>query len=651
MLVKQLFRFVSSRCIITAASNKSMDVRAKQRLSYRGVLFPQTCLVAGFAPRHLNRWAVLLYKLTKQSDEDIIMTSQFYFYLTRTTFGILFVLLLPSQFTIPIKAQSVEASEIKVQENLEEAPQVVFRVSAHLQNSDLFGDPVVANFPTTVGNNFPYNLMSDQGVRKAHTSGTVSSQSNTGTVTGDFSTEVTGTNSVNPFWRGISKRTMIEAFVRGSSPTLFNLRFRTIGNILAQASNQNGGRVDAYINGVVINSTNNPNTRDYDDTVEITDGSATSCGYTFPEYPNVSYCLASNNLTTSGLLALNGAPVTTDLFGRTNGSFQLTVTRLEPKISVEPILVDFDAIRLNQSARKSFIVRNIGTGTLNVNLTQLFSPFSIIGVQRSFSILAGQSKTVEIEYRPTAVRMNKMDIVVSSNDTTSTPRVIMQGATAAKFKFWLRAFIPRDIPGYTIIIPNPPAPQSNMTGIPDPYVFPVTRVAYLTDQRSFSSSEQASARIALNGEYEVQGYGRFVKVSQELKQGETIRCDLGIPGLSSPFCLERSGKPRGSFSDTGSSSETLFPLEFFIKGGNPFIPRSANAWIDVNGRVTVNFANGQINMSGLIDKFPSYEMYMKIDNFISTPAPVGLLQFNAVPPVTNIIGAPDTPINAGVINF
>jgi len=40
-----------------AVPNKSMDVRAKQRLSYQCSFFNSELCVFGFAPRHLNRWA------------------------------------------------------------------------------------------------------------------------------------------------------------------------------------------------------------------------------------------------------------------------------------------------------------------------------------------------------------------------------------------------------------------------------------------------------------------------------------------------------------------------------------------------------------------------------------------------------------------
>ena len=40
-----------------AAPNKSMDVRAKQRLCYQRCPLNFSGLGGGFAPRHLNRWA------------------------------------------------------------------------------------------------------------------------------------------------------------------------------------------------------------------------------------------------------------------------------------------------------------------------------------------------------------------------------------------------------------------------------------------------------------------------------------------------------------------------------------------------------------------------------------------------------------------
>ncbi len=46
--------------LIKAASNKSMDVRAKQQLSYRTGLFNSELRVFGFAPRHLKRSAAFV---------------------------------------------------------------------------------------------------------------------------------------------------------------------------------------------------------------------------------------------------------------------------------------------------------------------------------------------------------------------------------------------------------------------------------------------------------------------------------------------------------------------------------------------------------------------------------------------------------------
>ena len=59
---------------MTAAANKSMDVRAKQRLSYQTGLFNSELCGGGFAPRHLNRSAFhgkingLLFETIKSND-------------------------------------------------------------------------------------------------------------------------------------------------------------------------------------------------------------------------------------------------------------------------------------------------------------------------------------------------------------------------------------------------------------------------------------------------------------------------------------------------------------------------------------------------------------------------------------------------------
>ncbi|HLM62156.1 MAG TPA: ankyrin repeat domain-containing protein [Pyrinomonadaceae bacterium] len=62
----------------TAASNKSMDVRAKQLLSYLACPLNFTLSLAGFAPRHLNRYASMvnsnerLLKAASEGDSELL---------------------------------------------------------------------------------------------------------------------------------------------------------------------------------------------------------------------------------------------------------------------------------------------------------------------------------------------------------------------------------------------------------------------------------------------------------------------------------------------------------------------------------------------------------------------------------------------------
>jgi len=55
--VKSKLREVKRRAEDDDTPNNSMDVRAKQRLSYQRLLVTFSLRGGGFAPRHLNRWA------------------------------------------------------------------------------------------------------------------------------------------------------------------------------------------------------------------------------------------------------------------------------------------------------------------------------------------------------------------------------------------------------------------------------------------------------------------------------------------------------------------------------------------------------------------------------------------------------------------
>jgi len=61
-----------------AAPNNSMDVRAKQRISYLGCPLNFGVRGGGFAPRHFNRWAFLgKFNDSITSSEYIYFTASF----------------------------------------------------------------------------------------------------------------------------------------------------------------------------------------------------------------------------------------------------------------------------------------------------------------------------------------------------------------------------------------------------------------------------------------------------------------------------------------------------------------------------------------------------------------------------------------------
>ena len=58
--------FAKDVSLDNAPSNNSMDVRAKQRLSFNGSSGTRSLRGGGFAPRHLNRSALLGYCLSRK---------------------------------------------------------------------------------------------------------------------------------------------------------------------------------------------------------------------------------------------------------------------------------------------------------------------------------------------------------------------------------------------------------------------------------------------------------------------------------------------------------------------------------------------------------------------------------------------------------
>ena len=353
------------------------------------------------------------------------------------------------------------------------------------------------------------------------------------------------------------------------------------------------------------------------------------------EYPSETVAF-STNLRGQYKVTLS----VTDDEGMTATTSKLFLAR-PPTLMIDPVTFDYGAVVKGVSSIKTLTVRNSGPsgGMLNVTLGNL-TPFRIVDGVSNFSLNGGESRAVNIEYKPESIRMDQAILILNSNDPDRpTASVLLQGATKATFTFWIKAFIPGVIPDYTIVMPVPPEDVAGRTYVPAPFPIADYFVYGQTDQRSFNTDITASARITLGGRYRIIGYNQFEGGTNLPAYSDPTKiCDLP-PVLSPPLCIPpHSAEPSGKFYSPEVLKERHFRIGFYARGKPGYAPPGSPEINIDDGAIDVDFVSGTLNASGFTDLFPSYEMYMIIDDSVNISAPIELFTHTAVPPVTNIKG-------------
>ena len=227
-------------------------------------------------------------------------------------------------------------------------------------------------------------------------------------------------------------------------------------------------------------------------------------------------------------------------------------------------------------------------------------------------------------------------------------------------KFWINAFIPRDIPGYTITVPAGPHQGKTMIpgpgatnirptirGVPysdidfmrgmmgQPYrssdveLFRADGVGvsdcYLTDQRSFSTDIHAKSRM--HSEFRLDYSGSSVSMTQWHNCDRTteVDCEDG--------CVECDKK--------GASNRMEFILKSFTAdaevdmdcaANNPCSPSSRLFGdIDYEGTIRYNPASRLLEIDAKIDQFPAFEAYATLNDGAGVPI------FQIAPPLGNTV--------------
>jgi len=239
--------------------------------------------------------------------------------------------------------------------------------------------------------------------------------------------------------------------------------------------------------------------------------------------------------------------------------------------------------------------------------------------------------------------------------------------------FWLNAFIPREVPGYSQRLAV--GRHAGKTAIPLPSLartWPGNSskprdTGYLTDQRTFNSNPASSRRMQSLVEVDLVGLTIIrqahtssgtteVNLATGAQQGfavaNTSRCIFTeIPRSAQDSSLppySESGRPVPSiqqFPPTGSPANVFGSLTLSLRAsaGDPLVGMAAD--IDYGG--TITFAGGRpgsvvVSFLGFIDDFPAYECYASFNGITKTlfmvPPPPGYTVVNLLGHANRTIG-------------
>ena len=203
---------------------------------------------------------------------------------------------------------------------------------------------------------------------------------------------------------------------------------------------------------------------------------------------------------------------------------------------------------------------------------------------------------------------------------------------AEHYRVWLKAFIPNS--GLDIEMPVPNSPGHFM--IPGPQIvgIPIDSTCYNTNDRSFSSSLDADAKITVVAEFDVYspGVGNFTKTIPDL--GQTIRYDCSTGDVLA------TGRASNENVSVGDPSYDAGVVKFDVDAdaSNPLVqlPSGIVPSIKIHGTITLDTNSRAISFDGTIARFPSYEAYVSVDDH---------------PPVTIFTISPDASATAWSLVF
>jgi len=87
--------------------------------------------------------------------------------------------------------------------------------------------------------------------------------------------------------------------------------------------------------------------------------------------------------------------------------------------------LNFESVEIGKSLNKNITIKNMGNSTMNVS--NIYFPEGFTGNWKSGSVLAGQSRNIEITFSPTQKKLYSGNIKVTSNATSGTSTLSVNG--------------------------------------------------------------------------------------------------------------------------------------------------------------------------------------------------------------------------------
>lgn len=181
--------------------------------------------------------------------------------------------------------------------------------------------------------------------------------------------------------------------------------------------------------------------------------------------------------------------------------------------------------------------------------------------------------------------------------------------------FWINAFIPKDVSGYTKKLPGTGV-HSGKTAVPFPKVAKLNPLnlrrqstGFLTDQRSFSNAISASVRMQSS----VSITPSTGAMLQNHRSSGTTEVDMET-GAQIGHAVANMRRCRfGTLKTTTSGTTKTYSTELSAAAGDPLVSLAAD--IDYTGsfELVVDSASNRpltCKFDGKIDDFPAFEAYV-----------------------------------------